>query len=232
MFYLDLDEIDAVAKKVWLVSRDRFNFFSFRDCDHLRLTRGGLKENVLAYLRLQAPALDAERIMLLTNLRTLGYVFNPVSFYFSFNRLGQPVCAVAEVNNTFGETKPFFIGEGCYRSGAFRMRTEKHFYVSPFIDLDVSVDFNLEVPGEKVAIRVDDYKEGKRILLSSLIGEKRELTAANLIWYSLRYPLMTLRVITLIHWHALKLYLKRIPYHRKSANPDLQKGLHNAKSGS
>src|ERR1700679_1550881 len=102
MFFLDLDELDSVPRKTFLFSRNRRNFYAFRDADHLPSGGGSLKENVTAYLASNGIGLARDaRIMLLTLPRVLGYIFNPVSFYFCFDAAGEPICAVAEVGNTF-----------------------------------------------------------------------------------------------------------------------------------
>jgi uncharacterized protein len=224
MFYLDLDEIARLDAGLRWLSAGRFNLFSFRESDHMQCAGMGLKESILAYLRTQGVSIEGGRIMLLTHLRTLGHVFNPVSFYFCFDAAGRPVCAIAEVHNTFGETKPYFLGPDCLREGTFQLRTGKYFYISPFSALDVQVDFNLRTPGERLALRVDDYDAGARTLLTALTGRRQELTDRNLLRNALRYPFVTVQVIALIHWHALRLFLKGIPYHKKDANPEDQRG--------
>jgi hypothetical protein len=230
MFYLDLDEIEVLSARLRGFSHGRFNLYSFRDGDHLRCGGTRLKESILAYLRARGVSLEGGKIMLLTSLRCFGYVFNPVSFYFCFDGTGRPVCVIAEVNNTFGEMKLYFIGPECFQEEAFRLRTGKYFYISPFTNLDISVDFNLPVPGERVALRIDDYQDGRRILLTSLTGRSLALTDRNLLRCALRYPFVTLQVIALIHWHGLRLLLKRIPYHKKKTNSELQRGILNGKS--
>lgn len=134
------------------------------------------------------------------------------------------MCAVAEVTNTFHEQKPYLLKE-CDRERRFRLVTPKHFYVSPFAALDLSFDFKLQVPDEKLEIHIDDRREEDRMLLTSLTGKRRPLTDAALLLCAVKYPLLTLRVIFLIHWHALRLWMKRIPWHRKSANAGLQLGV-------
>jgi len=224
MFYLDLDELDTIAKRTFLFSRNRRNFYAFRDSDHLPPGNGSIKENLLAYLGQNGISLSKDvRIMLLTLPRVLGYIFNPVSFYFCFDATGTPVCAVAEVGNTFREMKLFLLrGEELENGSAFKKVTAKHFYVSPFSSLELSFDFNLKIPGEKLSIRIDDREGEAKVLLSTLSGERAPLTNGRLFWFSLKYPLVTLKVIFLIHVHALLLYLKRVPFYRKAANPSLQ----------
>jgi DUF1365 family protein len=229
MFYLDLDELDIIAKKFHLISRNKFNVFSFRDKEHLRLSgnNGLVKEQIVEYLKQHGFNYTEQRIMLLTNLNVLGYNFNPVSFYFVTDQNGKAECAVAEVSNTFREMKLFFLGTETLKDGKFHLRTRKYFYVSPFIDHDADFDFALSFPEEKLNIRIDDYKNEKRFFISTLTGQKKELSSTRLFGYFFRFPLITIRVITLIHWNALLLWLKKIPFHKKAAFPELQKDVMN-----
>ena len=232
MFYIDLDEIDILAKKFPMISRNKFNFFSFRDSEHLQLPAENpdkskpTKEHIVAFLEQNNFHYSGQKIMLLTNLNILGYNFNPVSFYYIFNN-NEVECAIAEVSNTFREMKPYFFSKEHFSENKFHLNTTKYFYVSPFIDHDTNFDFTLYIPGEKLNIKIDDYKNGKRFFISTLTGTKKPLTNANLLLYSIRFPLLTLRIITLIHWNALVLWLKKIPFHKKSANPDLQRDVYN-----
>lgn len=228
MFYLDLDGIEGLAKRMWLFSRNRWNLFSFRDRDHLLKYASDTKANLLEYLRIQGIQFNSPRIMLLTNLRMFGYNFNPVSFYFCFDDQ-RPVCCVAEVGNTFGEQKFYLMPAETLDNDRFKLRTVKYYYVSPFIDMDAEFDFNIGIPDEKLNIQINDYKNGKKFFLTSLSGIRKKLTTGQLLWYTIRFPFLTLKIITLIHWQALKLYLKKIPYYKKSDHPDLQREVYHVR---
>ena len=225
MFYLDLDELDAVARAVLFFSRNRANLYAFRENDHLLSGEQSLKERVTKYLSANGVRFDPRgRIMLLTLPRVAGYIFNPVSIYYCFDPAGAPLCAIAEVGNTFGELKLFLLRPDELHEGKlFQKVTPKHFYVSPFSSLELSFDFKLRVPGDKLDIRIDDRAGDDKILLSTLTGTRAALNNARLLWFTLKYPLVTLKVICLIHWHAFRLWLKRVPFHRKAANPALQR---------
>lgn len=231
MFYLDLDELPLLKKRLGLFSINRFNFFSFRDKEHLQLpidqpdTSKSTKEHIVRYLRENGFDYRDQKIMLLTNLNILGYNFNPVSFYFILDSESRPQCAIAEVSNTFGEMKPYFLSKEHLTGHTFHLNTIKYFYVSPFIDHDTNFDFNLDVPREKLNIRIDDYKNNERFFISTLTGVKKPLTNFNLLFYSLRFPLLTLRIIVLIHWNALLLWRKKLPFHKKSENQHLQRDV-------
>jgi DUF1365 family protein len=233
MFYLDLDEIGILNKSLRWMSLNKFNLFNFRDKDHLQLpkenpdTTKNTREHITAYLKENGVDIGKGRIMLLTNLCTLGYQFNPVSFYFCYDEQDQIVCSIVEVCNTYLEMKPYFLGTSTRNGEQFHLNTTKYFYVSPFIDMDTNFDFNLEVPGEKLQVRIDDFKQdGTRFFISTLSGKKVPLTDSKLLQYFFSFPLITLQVIGLIHWQALKLWLKKLPFHPKAAKPHLQKEVY------
>lgn len=225
MFYLDLDEIDNLSSRLSLFSRNRFNVYNFRDRDHLVYEVPGVRLNILKYIRKNGVVDEIKRIQLLTNVATFGYNFNPVSFYFCFGKDDKPICAVAEVGNTFGELKPFYIDKGNILNGQFKARMQKYFYVSPFIEHDVFFDFKLSVPDNNLNIKIDDYKEGNRIFITHLSGNRIDLTDNNLLKYAIKYPFVTLKVIGAIHWQALKLIIKKVHYFKKNEYIDLQKGI-------
>jgi uncharacterized protein len=227
VFYLwmDLDELDVLSTNLTCFSRNRFNLFSFFDRDHLDLGAGNVKANLLKWLQTQGVDTSPIRaVRLLAFPRVLGHIFNPVSFFYCFDEKDAPLWVVAQVTNTFREQKPYLIRDQA-KDGRFRRVTRKFFYVSPFAELEQSFDFKLGVPGEKLAIQIDNRDGGERLLASTLAGVRRPLTNGRLFWFALKYPLLTLRVIFLIHWHAFLLWMQRVPYYRKAANPGLQRDL-------
>lgn len=235
---LDLDELDALDARLRSFSRNRRNWLEFRDSDHLPEPgivgddgrKPDTKRALRGWLAQQGATLaDDDRVLLVTLPRIAGYVFNPVSFYFCTRPSGEPICAVAEVGNTFGELKPYLVPiDTDGPAGTFRCVVPKHYYVSPFTALDVCFEFRLQAPGPSLRIAVNDVRDGHPLLVTTLTGERRPLTDREILRLSLRYPLVTVKVITAIHWHALRLWLKRVPWHAKADRRDLQRGVFRA----
>jgi uncharacterized protein len=226
MFYLDLDEINFLAKNIFLFSRNQKNIYSFRDSDHEPAGENPLKERILDFLRQNGISAGfSPRIMLLTLPRVFGYIFNPISIFYCFDENGSPVCSVAEVGNTFREKKLFLLRRENFSGDGFQKNTPKLFYVSPFSPLNLNFDFKLKVPGDKLDVKIDDLDGEEKILISTLTGQRTALTNKNLFWFTLKYPLVTAEVIFLIHWHALRLWLKRVPFYRKAADVPLQQNV-------
>lgn len=229
LFYLwlDLDELNTLSGSLKLLKRNRWSLFSFFDSDHIQKSSADAKENVLQIMRESGvDTSKVSRVRLLTFPRVLGYIFNPVCFYYAFDAAGKPVAAVAEVTNTFHEQKPYVLTEFEADQDRFRLVTPKHFYVSPYFGLELKFDFKLRLPGEQLEIHVDDHDGEERAILTTLTGTRQPLTDASLWKAFCRYPLVTLRVIFLIHWHALRLWMKGLHVYRKADQPELQRGVY------
>lgn len=228
MFKLDLDRVDDLVEEIPIISHNSPNIYSFHDKDHLWMGQPTLRANVEAYLAEQGITIRPSRIELLTSLRVMGYVFNPVSFYFCYMEDGSPLCIVAEVHNTFGELKPFLLRPEDFNGKRFEAERVKHFYISPFSDLDPLLQLRLEFPHERLALYVNSRREDETtpFFRSSLTGHKLPLTQIELLRFSFRFPLITIKVMAQIHWHALRLYMRKVPFHSKSNLPELQRGTY------
>ena len=236
MLYADLDELEAIDGNTRLLSIERRNLYSFRDADYFPTgAQGARKGRVRAYLGERGIELPATgRIRLLTLPRVLGYIFNPISIYFCSDGEGVALCAIAEVGNTFRESKLFLLPAQPARAEAaapdparFRLRVPKLYYVSPFSSLDICFDFDLRLPGQTLLMHIEDWDAHGKLLESHLRGARVPLSDRQLLRFALKFPALTLKVIALIHWHALWLAFRRVPWHRKGARPDLQREVLN-----
>ncbi len=199
-FLLDLDELEQL-RRFWPV---RLGLIRFRDGDHFD---GGAVDEAVRKL---ADDPEVERILCLTQLRVLGYVFNPVSFYWCYRRDGSLSCVVAELNNTFGERLPQVL-----RGAALEYEHAKQLHVSPFFGLDQDYAWAFSHPEDEVWVRVHVQENGRRPLTAVLHGRRRELSDRELVRFLVRYPLAPLSVTARIHWQAVRLFLKRVPFHHK-----------------
>jgi len=145
--------------------------------------------------------------------RVLGYVFNPVSFWFCEDRAGCLKAVLAEVNNTFGERHAYLLRAG----GALEAR--KEFHVSPFFPVDGRYRFRFEERAGQRLARIDYLDEAGPLLHTSISGQRRPLTRARLALACLTHPFMTFTIVARIHWQALRLWLKRVPFFSKPASP-------------
>lgn len=213
---LDLDELPALAHRLHLFSHNRPNLVALHDRDY-QDAAGGLAAALRRHLAAEGAPHDG-RIVALTHARVFGYVFNPVSFFYCLDGQGRRAAAVAEVNNTFGDTHRYLLDA---RNAADDQRyvTDKLIHVSPFMDMRCRYDWRFRgVPGDpELRVDMDVSRKGTPFFAARLTLARRPLTDATLAATLARYPLETLKVTARIHLHALRLWIKGAPFrHHRS----------------
>ncbi len=226
MMYLDLEEQPTVFNDRWLWSVDRSNVASFKRTDHFGDPAIPLDQSIRQLVEDRTGRRPSGPIRLLTHLRYFGYVFNPVSFYFCYNQSGGHVdTIVAEITNTpWGERHCYVLGPDDNRAGGRKKRyqVDKAFHISPFIDMDITYDWRFTEPTSRLAIHMENLREGHPFFDATMKLERREISGSNLARVLMQYPLMTAKVIGAIHWQALKLWGKGVPFY---AHPNKRKEL-------
>jgi uncharacterized protein len=207
--YVDLDELPRLLGGK-LVER-RPGVVRFRRSDYLGDDAVPLAASVRALVAERLGTEPDGPIRLLTQLRTLGHCFNPVSFYYCYDSSERLRALVAEVTNTpWGDRHAYVIGagEGRILEGAM----DKALHVSPFMEMDQRYEVRATDPAATLSVHIASHQDGERAFDATLALRRRELTARTLAETTVRHPASTLRTLALIYGHALALWLRRVPY--------------------
>ena len=203
------------------LSIDRFNLFSIRSEDYGdgRMAPGKWIAGLLAA---QGLSEANGEVVLLTLPRLLGYAFNPVSFWFCFDREKRLRAVLAEVNNTFGERHCYLCFHETHEpiTKKARLVLRKIFHVSPFMEVKGSYRFRFDYDVERIGVQIDLLDEEGVILATSMSGHPKDVTVLGLLKTALGYPLQTIKVVLLIHYQAVKLFLKGVRNYRKPEPPE------------
>jgi DUF1365 family protein len=196
----------------WLVDLDHLpelprglrSLAVFRASDHVGTT-ASLRQNVDALLA--AEGLSCDRVLMLSNARTLGHVFNPISVHWCFSDTGEVVAVVAEVHNTYAGRHAYVLrvdADG-------RAATDKVFYVSPFHQVDGHYEMRLPVPGDELRIDLTYHRPGSKPFVATVRGTRTPVTPRTVLATALRHPLSTRTVSLRIRLQGIRLYLRRLP---------------------
>ncbi|MBN9288230.1 MAG: hypothetical protein BGO43_09705 [Gammaproteobacteria bacterium 39-13] len=212
-FYIDLDNISELTSISPLLSIEKFNYITFYRKNYFRYPEGDLKKSLLEYVGIQNNHCDY-KAYLLTNLSFAGYCFNPISLYFIYKN--QDLTAmVAEVTNTPWHDRHLYVLDNPikYAPPMYQFNAKKKLHVSPFMSMNYNYEFNLKLNNEEIILYIRNLQDGKETFNATLNMKSKSLTKKNLHCILRQYPFLTHKITTLIHWHALKLWFKGMPFH-------------------
>ncbi|MDX9980623.1 MAG: DUF1365 domain-containing protein [Lentisphaeria bacterium] len=218
LLYLNLAELPEALDPYLCWSARRPAPAWFRRTDYHGPADTDLQECVRQTVAAKLGFRPAGSICLLTHLRYWGYVFNPVSIYYCFTADGGELDAIlAEVNNTpWGERHTYCLDcrtQQGQPGNFYRFQFAKEFHVSPFMPMQATYHWHLSQPGDKLSAHIADHIAGEKVFDATLTLERRELSGSTLAHALFAYPLMTMKVVAAIHWQALRLFLKKTPFH-------------------
>ncbi len=214
--WLDLAELDQVFRRRWFWSTRRPAPVRFRRADYLGDPQQPLDEAVRERVRRETGLRPAGPIRVLTQLRSFGACFNPVTFYYCYGADGRCVDAiVAEITNTPWNERHAYVlpaASGTRRGTSIRFRLSKEFHVSPFMPMDVAYDWRFSEPGAGLAVHMENWRGGARTFDATLALRRREITGASLASALASQPFAAWQVLGRIYWQALRLAAKRVPF--------------------
>ena len=215
--FLDLSELEHVFDGRWLWSVGRANLANFKRADYLGPANIPLDQAVRGRVEQEFGERPAGRISMLTHLRYYGHCFNPVSFYYCYDAADTRVeYIVAEITNTpWRERHSYVLKAKLHQEKDKRLRSQfsKKFHVSPFMDMDFWYDWHFKEPGESLRIHMTNFKEENKFFEAVLNMQRREISGAELAWVLIRFPAMTIKVLSMIYWQAFRLWFKKTPYY-------------------
>jgi hypothetical protein len=217
MTYVDLAELPSVFDRFWLWSASRPALAWFKRSDYLGDRSVPLDTAVRDLVEQRTGKRPRGPIRLLTHLRTFGYAFNPVSFYYVFDQADERVeTIIAEITNTPWDERHAYVlpvasgkPEG---ARVWRFGFDKVFHVSPFLPMDMRYDWRFSAPGDTLDVHMENWRDGQAQFDATLHLRREPLTSPTLARALIAVPFATVKVAALIYWQALKLLVKRTPF--------------------
>ena len=211
--FVDLDELEKLHNDIKIFSFNKFNLFSFYNKDHGSRDGSSLKEWVLENLKKFNINENISNIKLLCYPRIFGYVFNPLSIFYCYE--SEKLRAIFyEVKNTYNEQHTYIFKVIDHEK--IEQKCKKKFYVSPFMNMNTYYNFRLLNPNEKLSVFIKQTDDQGAILTATQVGDKKEFSFNQLLINFFKYPLMTIKIITSIHFEAFLLWKKGAIYRKRN----------------
>ena len=216
---LDIDRRDETAAARRLFSHNRFNLFSFHDRDHGPRDGGALRPWIDRHLARAGLSAAGAKIRILCMPRVLGYVFDPLTIWFCYHSSGALGAVLYEVKNTFGDQHGYLVAVDPGTTGPVSHDIEKVLHVSPLVGMSARYRIRLDAPKEQLGVLIRESDEQGEFLIATLTGTRRTFSDGATLRLFFAMPLLTLKVIAAIHWQAVKLLIRGVPFHRRPPPP-------------
>ena len=211
---INLSEIKNIEKKIKFFSYNKFNILSFYNIDHGFRNGDSLIYWVKKTLKKSKINFNLGKIELLCYPRFFGYVFNPLSIFYCYDKNSKLKVVLYEVKNTFNEQHTY-IFRCTSSSNLILHKCNKKFYVSPFIEMKTFYNFRLLKPDTKLNILIKQYDSKGLLFIARQVGKRVDLTSKNLFYEFIKHPFMSFKVILAIHFEAFRLWSKGIKHVKK-----------------
>lgn len=234
MILVDVDTIESSFKQSRWWSLERFNLISFYRKDYIqseRITNSDISNRSISEVVSEKIFDDCGEqfkgsVKILTNPRFFGYVFNPVSFYLCYDENNQIKYILSQINNTPWNERYTYVHRVPSHSGSKMVfEFDKEFHVSPFMPMNLNYTWKFILDNNQVDIHMALFDSGVKQFVASMRAKYSPFTAINMFKLPVEFPMQTLRIVWRIYWHALRLWMKKIPFyeHPNSHEPKSNK---------